>query len=257
MKNPSAPMAGLALAISMATAVHAAPTEIVVRVLSKDGKFVGASMGGTLITIRDIDSGELLAKGVTKGDTGDTRRIMVMDKKRGDSLSTDSAAKFVTTLEITEPRLIEVSAYGPLVQRQSANKVSATQWVVPGKHINAGDGFLLQMPGFVVDIVDPPTHIKITGAAQTMKLRANVTMMCGCTLEPGGQWDPSKYEVKALLKRNGEALGELPMEYAGAISQFAATWDVKQAGTYQATIYAYDPANGNTGVDHVTFIVAP
>lgn len=257
MKKLLIPMAGLALVISMATAVHAASTEIVVRVISKDGKFVGASMGGTLITIRDVDSGELLAKGVTKGDTGDTRRIMVMDKKRGDSLATDSAAKFVTTLEITEPRLIEVSAYGPLAQRQSANKVSATQWIVPGKHINAGDGFLLQMPGFVVDIVDPPTHIKITGAVQAMKLRANVTMMCGCTLEPGGQWDPSKYEVKALLKRNGEAVGELPLEYAGAISQFAATWDVKQAGTYQATVYAYDPANGNTGVDHVTFIVTP
>ena len=257
MKKLLIPMAGLALAVSMAAVAQAAPTEIVVRVISKDAKFIGTSMGGTLITIRDVDSGELLAKGVTKGDTGDTKRIMVMDKKRNDNLSTDGAAKFMATLDITEPRLIEVSAYGPLAQRQSANKVSATQWIVPGKHVNAGDGFLLQMPGFIVDVMDPPAHIKLTGAMQTIKLRANVTMMCGCTLELGGPWDPSKYEVKALLKRNGEAVGELPLEYAGAISQFAATWDVKQVGTYQATVYAYDPVNGNTGVDSVTFIVAP
>lgn len=257
MKKLLIPMAGLALAASMITVVQAASTEIVVRVISKDAKFIGTSIGGTLITIRDVDSGELLAKGVTKGDTGDTKRIMVMDKKRSDNLSTEGAAKFVATLDLTEPRLIEVSAYGPLAQRQSANKVSATQWIIPGKHINAGDGFLLQMPGFVVDVIDPPTHIKLTGIPLAMTLRANVTMMCGCTLEPGGQWDPSKYEVKALLKRHGEAMGELPLEYAGAISQFAATWDVKQAGTYQATVYAYDPANGNTGVDSVTFIVAP
>lgn len=257
MKKPLMSVAGLALAVSMVAVVQAASTEIVVRVISKDAKFIGTSIGGTLITIRDVDSGELLAKGVTKGDTGDTKRIMVMDKKRSDSLSTDGSAKFVATLDITEPRLIEVSAYGPLAQRQSANKVSATQWIVPGKHINAGDGFLLQMPGFIVDVMDPPAHIKLTGAPQIMKLRANVAMMCGCTLEPNGPWDPSKFEVKALLKRNGEAMGELPLEYAGAISQFAATWDVKQAGTYQATVYAYDPVNGNTGVDSVTFIVAP
>ena len=257
MKKLLIPAAGLALAVSMAAVAQAAPTEIVVRAISKDAKFIGTSMGGVLITIRDVDSGELLAKGVTKGDTGDTKRIMVMDKKRSDSLATDGAAKFVATLDITEPRLIEVSAYGPLAQRQSSNKVSATQWIVPGKHINAGDGFLLQMPGLVVDVMDPPTHIKLSGGPQAMKLRANVTMMCGCTLEPGGHWDPSKYEVKALLKRNGEAAGELALEYAGAISQFVATWDVKQVGTYQATVYAYDPANGNTGVDSATFIVAP
>ncbi len=250
-------VAGLSFALSMVTAVHAAPTEVVVRVLSKDAKFIGTSMGGVLITIRDVDTGELLAKGTTKGDTGDTKRIMVADKKRGDVLSSDHAAKFVASLDINEPRLIEVSAYGPLAQRQSANKVSATQWLVPGKSINAGDGFLLHMPGLVVDILDPPTHVKLKGATQSVKLRSNVTMMCGCTVEPKGHWDPSKFEIKALLKRNGEAMGELPFEYAGAISQFAATWEIKEPGTYQAIVYAYDPANGNTGVDNVTFIVEP
>lgn len=257
MNKFCATLLGLGLGLSFATSIHAKPTDITVRVISKDGKFVGTSMGGVLITIRDADTGELLAKGETKGDTGDTKRIMAAERKRGEALSSEGAAKFAVTLDINEPRLIEIAAYGPLAQRQSANRVSATQWIIPGKHISAGDGFLLQLPGFVVDVLDPPTHIKLSGTPQTVKLRANVTMMCGCTIEPGGLWDAGKFEVKALLKRNGEAAGELPLEYAGTISQFAGNWDIKQPGTYQASVYAYDPANGNTGMDNVTFVVAP
>jgi hypothetical protein len=30
---------------------------------------------------------------------------------------------------------------------------------------------------------------------------------------------------------------------------------VEEAGVYEAIVYAYDPANGNTGVDSVTFSV--
>ncbi len=59
-----------------------------------------------------------------------------------------------------------------------------------------------------------------------------------------------------MLKRNGEPLGALPMKYAGTTSQFEATWSIDQPGVYEATVYAYDPANGNTGLDRTTFIVS-
>ena len=36
----------------------AEPTDITVRVLSKDAKFVGTSMGGVRITLRDAETGE-------------------------------------------------------------------------------------------------------------------------------------------------------------------------------------------------------
>lgn len=55
---------------------HTEPTEIVVRVIGKDSKFIGTSMGGMRITLRDAHTGELLATGVTVGGTGDTERIM-------------------------------------------------------------------------------------------------------------------------------------------------------------------------------------
>jgi hypothetical protein len=149
-----------------------------------------------------------------------------------------------------------VTAFGPLAQHQSANRVSAVQWVVPGKNLTGGDGWLLEMPGFIVDVIGPPTHQKRKGLPQTVEIKANVTLMCGCPVEPGGLWDSDAYEIRARIKRNGEPVGEIPLNYAGETSQFAGTFVAKEPGAYQATVYAYDPANGNTGVDATTFIVA-
>lgn len=242
--------------LGLATPLCAEPAEISVRVISKDAKFIGTSMGGVLITIRDAETGELLARGRTEGGTGDTDHMMKNERKRGVALSSAGSAKFSATIDIDEPRLVEVTAYGPMTQRQSANRVSATQWVVPGKHVTGGDGWLLVMPGFVVDVLAPPTHIKLQGVPQTIDIEANVTMMCGCPIEPGGVWDSDRYEVKALLKRNGQASGEFSLDYAGATSQFAGTLSIEEPGIYEAIVYAYDPANGNTGLDKVTFIVS-
>jgi len=37
------------------------PTKITVRVIARDGKFLGDDIGGALVTIRDAHTGELLA----------------------------------------------------------------------------------------------------------------------------------------------------------------------------------------------------
>jgi len=37
------------------------PTNIVIRIMAKDAKFVGTEMGGVQITLRDAETGELLA----------------------------------------------------------------------------------------------------------------------------------------------------------------------------------------------------
>jgi hypothetical protein len=248
-------VAALALGALVADPAATAPTEVTVRVISKGAKFVGTSMGGVLVTIRDDDTGELLAKGITQGSTGDTARIMTEAHEPGAVLSTEGAAAFTATLEIAAPRLVEVTAFGPLGQRQSANRVSATQWIVPGKHLSGGDGLLLTLPGFVVDVLDPPAHIKLTGTPQRVTLRANVTMMCGCPIKPGGLWDADAYEVEALIERNGEPYGETALAYAGSASQFSGELTLDEPGVYEAIVYAYDPANGNTGLDAVTFIV--
>ena len=145
----------VAAALMLTTgAAVAEPTEITVRVVSKDAKFVGSSMGGARIVLRDTETGEVLATGVTEGSTGDTEKL-VGTRERGKPVSTEDSAKFTAVLELDRPRLIEVTAFGPLAQRQSAVSVSSAQWVVPGKHVTGGDGWLLEMPGLVVDVLDP------------------------------------------------------------------------------------------------------
>lgn len=238
-----------------ADAALAEPTEITVRVISKDAKFIGTSMGGIRITLRDAQTGEILASGLTRGGTGDTKRIMHADGGRRAQLADESAAKFVATLELGEPRLIEVEAYGPLAQAQAAHRVISSQWVVPGRHLSAGDGWMLELPGFVVDVLAPAAHVKLPADTNRVELRANVAMMCGCPVEPKGIWDADRYEVKAIVRRDGEPAERVDLTYAGETSQFAGIVPITARGVYDILVYAYDPANGNTGVDRTTFIV--
>jgi len=240
-----------------ATSAAAEPTQIDVRVISKGAKFVGSSMGGVLVTLRDADTGELLAQGVTRGGTGDTARIMKDARGRHDPVATEGAAVFRATLDLEAPRAIEVSAFGPLSQRQAANRASSTMWVVPGKHVTGGDGWLLELPGFAVDVLDPPSHQKLGAGTRSIGLRANVTMMCGCPIEPGGLWDADRFEVRARVRRDGGAEVELPLRYAGETNQFSAELETREPGTYDVVVHAYDPATGNTGLDRTTFFVVP
>jgi len=156
---------------------HAEPTRISVRVLSKDAKFIGTTMGGMRVTIRDVETGALLAEGLTEGGTGDTGRIMKQPLERGTPLWSEGAASFTATIDIDAPRQIEITARGPQAQLQSANVVSATQWVVPGKHIDRGDAFLLVLPGFAVDVLDPPAHARVGAAPTKVTVRANLVML--------------------------------------------------------------------------------
>ncbi|MCB1444074.1 MAG: hypothetical protein KDJ72_13745 [Methyloceanibacter sp.] len=256
-------LAALALAVVLAIVflaprvASAEPTDITVRVLSKDAKFVGSSMGGARVVLRDADTGKILAEGVTEGGTGDTGLIMHEDRGRRATLSTDDAAKFTATIDIDEPRLVEVEVFGPLGQRQSANRVTATQWVVPGEDITGGDGWLIELPGYVVDVLAPPAHLNLPAEMRKVELRANVTLMCGCPITPGGLWDARELTVKALVTRNGEKLPSIDLEYGGAPSQFTGSVSVDEPGLYDVTVYAHNPRTGNTGLDRTTFTVSP
>jgi hypothetical protein len=234
--------------------VSAEPTNITVRVLSKDAKFIGTSMGGMQVTLRDAHSGEILATGLTQGGTGNTKRLMHESAGRRALLSDPSAAKFEATLDLDAPRLIEAEAYGPLAQPQAAHRVVSSQWVIPGRGLTGGDGWVLELPGFVVDVLAPPAHVKLTGTSK-VDLRANVVMMCGCPIAPKGLWDADKFEVRAIVSRDGKEVARLPMNFAGETSQFAASLPIDAGGTYDVLVYAYDPGNGNTGADRTTFII--
>ena len=68
-------------------------------------------------------------------------------------------------------------------------------------------------------------------------------------------WDAAKYEVKALVKREGQAAGTVTLVPGKTASSYEGTLEVTAPGTYEITLYAFDPANGNAGVDAVGFMV--
>lgn len=233
-------------------AAAATPTDVTVRVLSKDAKFMGTGMGGVRIKFFDADSGTLLDEGVIEGKTGDTRKIMKDPRVRGNALSSKGSASFTATLNLEKPTKVMVSVEGPLSNPDSANRVTSTQWIVPGKHVTGGDGWLLEIAGFSVTaaalvVVHPDS------SSPTLTVTANVTMMCGCPIEPDGLWDANGYEVAALLTDSSGISTTIPMAYAGKTSFFSGSSALSGSGPFEAVVYVYDAANGNTGIDIVKF----
>lgn len=243
------------------------PTQIDVRVIAKDGKYLGDDISGALVTIHDVQTDELLARGTTSGGSGQ-QNLMDICVTRSEVLPVDEASVFRVSLDLEEPRLIRVTAYGPLAAQQSANTVSLTQWVYPGKNIGgaAGGGFLLEIPGLVVQILNPPTHFLPKIAPQHIEIRANVTMMCGCPIGIP-PWNPEQFDVMAVIKQGEYYSVELPLKYEenapyGIPSQFANKWLVPKNETGQPEIYeiivsAFQQKTGNTGVDKATAIIPP
>jgi hypothetical protein len=209
------------------------------------------------VVIRDAQTGQVLASGLTAGSTGNTQMLMKQPHARGMPLADEGSAKFTATLDLSEPRLVTVEVTGPQAQRQAMATSSTQLWLLPGKHIE-GDGLILELPGFVVDVLDPPAHefLKLTaGKTLTVPLRANLTLMCGCPTEPKGLWDSSRYELQAQVKLNGQVLTSVPLQYAGKTSSFSADLSIQQKGAYEITVMAFDPVTGNAGLDRTTFIV--
>ena len=230
-------------------AAFAEPTEIVIRVLAKDAKFIGTETGGAQVTLRDADSGEVLAQGLTTGETGNTPKIMTDGHARRTVLSDDKAGKFSAMIDIQRPWRITATAIGPMILKDQALTVSATQWVVPGKSVNGGDGWVLELPGFAITLIDlVPANVQLNGKSATIPLKAKVTMQCGCPVTPGGMWDANKFQIAAMLEHKGKVYPAVALGYAGQPSTFSGNIAINEPGDYIMDIYAYDPANGNTGL---------
>lgn len=228
------------------------PTKLIVRAKAKDAKFIGSSMGGAMILVRNAHTGELLAKGITKGSTGDTQLLVKEPHTRYGKLSTEGSAQFETTLQLEYPVFVTIEATAPGVQLQT-HVVSSTQlWLIPGKDIT-GDGVTLEIPGFAVDVLSPRAHeFREEG---DIPIEANVVMMCGCPTSDGGLWDSAQFETQALVYKEGELLGKVPLSYSGDTSLFKGVWTPQSPGTYEIMVYAYDPRTGNTGLDKTSVVV--
>jgi len=232
--------------------LSAQETTVMVRALAKDAKFIGSSIGGAKIIVRNAETGEILDQGFTSGSTGDTKLILKTPQKRYDRLSDEKTAGFKAELNIEEPTFIKVEAIAPFNKKQ-ARVVSSTQlWVIPGKNIT-GDGLILEVPGFVVDILSPQTHERIK-SSEEVSLKANIVMMCGCPVTEDGTWDANQYEVKAIIEAEGKESREIALKPTEKSSTFSANTNLDK-GLYTLTVYAFDPITGNTGVDKTNIII--
>ena len=227
-------------------------TKVMVRAQSKDAKFIGTSMGGAKVIIRDATTGEILAEGVTEGSTGDTDKIMKEPRTRNTSLTDENTAGFLAELDIKEPVFVTVEVLAPANQNLSRVTASTQVWVIPGKHIT-GDGVVIEIPGFAVDILSPQTHERIP-AGQEVEISANVVMMCGCPITADGLWDANQYEITAIVDGEGEDSREIDLKIQEKPSTFSGKVSLTP-GNYEVTVYAYDPVTGNTGLDRTNIII--
>ena len=233
------------LAVVGGSTARAVETDITIRVISRDAKFVGSSVGGAHVTVSEAQTGVVLAQGVTEGGTGDTDLIMKNPRKRNTMLATEDAAKFSTVIDLERPTRLDVRVIGPMSQPHAANTVTASQWVLPGRGTDE-EGWILELPGLIVDIEETGLSV---GADGKVAVRATVRMMCGCPLKPGGLWDSDAFEISALLRRDGEIVERISMQFAGEESKFEGTIPVASAGRYDVEVWAYQPSTGNAGFD--------
>lgn len=224
---------------------------VVVRAVAKDAKFIGSSMGGAFVTIEEIKTGKTLAKGVTEGSTGNTDKLVREPKQRYGQLSTPDAAKFEVSLNLEDPTFVRISATAPVAQKQSQVTSSTELWLIPGKDIT-GDGVMLEIPGFAIDILQPQAH-EVNGN-DVISITANAVMMCGCPTSPDGVWDSSEMEFMAIIEKGGTEVDRSEMSYTGKTSTFETSFRPEEEGAYQITVYGFDPRTGNTGLDRTTVI---
>lgn len=245
MKHPGI----LFIALFSASAAFGAPvsTEVTVRAVSRDAKIIGTQVGGARITIRDVETGEMLASGIQKGGTGETGPIMVEPRRRGASIfATEGAAGFTATLQLARPTKVEISAEGPLDFPQSMQKVSKTMTLIPGEHVR-GDGVILEIHGFNIALRAPE---EASIAAGDVAVAIELRMTCSCPIEPGGMWDADAIAVRARLLDGDRVVRETALAFAGKVSTFAGTLADVPAGTYTLEITASDPEAANFGVYH-------
>ncbi len=237
--------------------LRATPTTVTVRARAKDAKFIGTGMGGAYVVIRNVLTGEVVAKGITSGNSGDTRLLLQLPVKRHQALTDQETAKFVTTIDLAEPLYVEIEVSAPVTRKNATVKGSVQMWLIPGKHIG-GDGVIVELPGLIVDLLQPTTHQVIpVGSGQNIQLvfRTSVTMLCGCTITKGGTWDADGIEVGAIIKKDGKEIEKISMRLTDTANIFEGVLKSASKGLYQITVYAFQPITGNTGVDHTNFVI--
>lgn len=232
----------------------AVPTRVMVRAVSQDAKIIQDPVGGARITIRNAETGEVLAEGLQEGGSGDTDRIMRRPRERGETIyDTPGAAGYLATLNLDRPTRVEITAEGPLAYPQAVQRAATTMLLIPGQDV-LGDGVVLTIHGFIVEVLAPADSAGAP-ASDTLDVRARVRMTCGCPTEPDGLWDADRYTLTARLTRDGEVLSEEPLHFSGEQSVYEGALPVPEAGRYDLQVLAADAERVNFGMDERVVVV--
>lgn len=246
----------LTLTLLCNLAAYAVETKVMIRARARDAKFIGSSLGGAYIIVRNKTNQQILAEGKTTGSTGNTDLIMKNPKTRTTAIADEKTAGFLAKIDLQEPTFVSIEVVSPYNLKQAQATVTTELWLIPGKHI-LGDGIVLEIPGFIIDILKPRTHQYI--ALKDIKdkpfqFQANVVMMCGCVIDKGGVWNSEDMEVKGILKKDGKTIKEVKMSWV-ATNLFEGSDLINTPGNYELILYAYDEKTGNTGVDKVNYVI--
>lgn len=246
----------LAIAAALvASQAQAVPTEIVVRVIARDGKLVGNPAGGASVVIRDTLTGNVLATGKTIGSSGNTAELAVDPRTDQSVITGPGDAEFAATIDLDAPRRITAEIGAPGLGAYGGSAASSTQWVLPGKSPYGRNGWVLTLPGFMVDFLKPARHQEVPKGPVTVPIEANIVLMCGCPLEVGGIWDPSKFDIQYMVSAKGKPVASGPLRYGGQANRFVGSFTAPAKAVYDIVVTAFDPASGNSGVAETTFEV--
>ncbi len=151
-------------------------TKIIVRVISKDAKVIGSGVGGALVRIKNLETGEILAQGKQEGGPGDTDRIMVQPHKKGEILyGTPGAAFFQAEIPLEKPTQVEIYTEAPLAYPHAIQKGSKTLTLIPGKHV-LGEGVVIELNGLIVNILNPSPKEVLKKGVEVL-IKAEVRML--------------------------------------------------------------------------------
>ena len=227
------------------------PTTVTVRVVSNDAKLIGSGVGGARVTIRDDETGEILARGLHEGSTGDTEGILAPRERGATVFATEGAAGFEAVLPLSAPRRVEIEALGPLGTPHARQRATRTLLLVPGEDLT-GDGVVLTLNGFTVQLLEPASGAPRVRPGESLQVRARVTMLCGCPTEPGGRWDSDRISVRAQWVVDGRVVAEAPLAFAGVTSEYEGSLDVPPGrGPFVLRVLATDAGRANTGMVEV------
>jgi len=252
----------LPAALGLAAETHGPPvtTNVVVRVVGNHALALGDTVGGAEVTIRDAETGAVLASGLQTGSAGDLRSIMQTPREHIEQVfSVKGAAAFAATLHLTKPTLVEITGEGPLKFPQARRRTSKTVLLYPGRHVT-GDGIVLDLNGLLVQI-EAPSKDRPLGIGDTGTIHATVKMLCDCVVEPFGNWDSRKMQLYGEMRVGNRVVAKIDLYHQGPKGLFLGNFVIPRSlqGKEQVTlrVVASDAEGINVGYDEHAYPLVP